>query len=105
MLSRWLQVRCTSNQMAMTESAVDSLCCQLVTSCRKCDRYLDIMRFCSCTWLSSSVSTSTSSVRSIMVPVRGCGSCSNSMVDQVLSSTFSTLGGGGGSAAPAGGGG
>ena len=91
MLSRWLQVLWTSNQMEMTESAVDSFCCQLVTSFRKWDRYLDIIRFCSCTWLSSSVSTSTSSDLSIMVPVRGCGSCSNSMVDQVLSRAFSTF--------------
>lgn len=45
MLSRWLQVLWTSNQMEMTESAVDSFCCQLVTSFRKWDRYLDIIRF------------------------------------------------------------
>ena len=32
MLSRWLQVLWTSNQTEMTESAVDSFCCQLVTS-------------------------------------------------------------------------
>lgn len=91
MLSRWLHVRWTSNQMEMTASAVDSFCCQLVTSFRKWDRYLDVIRFCSCTWLSSSVSTSTSSDLSSMVPVRGCGSCSNSMVDQVLSRAFSTF--------------
>lgn len=41
-------------QMEMTESAVDSFCCQLVTSFRKWDRYLDIIRLPCSAWLSSS---------------------------------------------------
>ena len=64
MLSRWVNVHCTSNQMKMTESATDSLLCHDDTSSRKCPMYLDVMRFCSWTWLSSSVSMTSSSVRS-----------------------------------------
>ena len=74
MLSRWVHVRCTSNQMEMTESATDSLLCHDDTSSRKWAMYLDDMRFCSCTWLSSSVSISSSSVRSRGTRVRWWGS-------------------------------
>lgn len=73
-LSRWVHVRCTSNQMEMTESATDSLLCHDDTSSRKWAMYLDDMRFCSCTWLSSSVSISSSSVRSRGTRVRWWGS-------------------------------
>ena len=49
MASRYDQVRCTSNQMAMTWSAVESFCCHDDTWWRKCAMYFDVIRFCSCT--------------------------------------------------------
>ena len=49
MASRYDHVRCTSNQMAMTWSAVESFCCHDDTWWRKCAMYLDVIRFCSCT--------------------------------------------------------
>lgn len=63
MLSRWVHVRWTSSQMEMTESATDSLLCHDDTSSMKWAMCLDDMRLCSWTWLSSSVSISSSSVR------------------------------------------
>lgn len=49
MLSRCIQVRCTSNHTVMTWSATLSRCCHSDTSLRKCATNLDVMRFCSCT--------------------------------------------------------
>lgn len=74
MLSRWVHVRCTSNQMEMTVSTTDSLFCHEDTSSRKWATYLDDMRFCSCTWLSSSISISSSSMHSSGTCVRWCSS-------------------------------
>ena len=47
--SRWVQVRCTSNQIVMTWSATDSFCCQADTSFKKWAMNFDVMRFWSCT--------------------------------------------------------
>ena len=74
MLSRWVHVRCTSNQMEMTASATDSLFCHEDTSSRKWATYLDDIRFCSCTWLSSSISISSSSMHRSGTCVRWWGS-------------------------------
>ena len=51
MLSRWDHVLCTSNQMVMTESAVESFFCHPETSSRKWAMYLDVIKFCSWTWI------------------------------------------------------
>lgn len=79
MLSRCVHVRWTSNQMEMTASATDSLPCHEDTSSRKWAMCLEVMRFCSCTWLSSSVSISSSSERSRGTRVRWWGSYWNCM--------------------------
>ena len=48
-LSKWDQVRWTSNQMVMTESVVDSFFCQPDTSSKKWAMCLEVIRFCSWT--------------------------------------------------------
>jgi len=72
----------------MTESVVERRFCQPDTSSKKCAMYFEVIKFCSWTWLSSSVSTNSSELRNRQVPVRPCWSCSNSMIAQVASSSF-----------------
>ena len=50
-LSKCDHVRCTSNQMVMTWSAVDSFFCHVDTSSKKCAMNLDVNMFWSCTWV------------------------------------------------------
>ena len=89
MLSRWDQVRCTSNQMMMTEPDGDAST-RAAYHCKRSGS-LPLQALGRPTWLSSSVSMSSSLDLSSMTPVRLCLWLSNSIPAQVVSSSFSVF--------------